>query len=187
MERSFKVYEYPIEVIKSYIDTSIENGESAVYIATTDKPYAYISDNFTNYELLEENGLSGYTMHYSAADNGGTIIVGKDDLALFAACPFSEDYLSERIDNTIVSFLSEKYDNVKLDGNDILIDGKKVVGTAGNGFNGMMMHMFLASFEDHSVLIDKICPSRHGKIPSHIDRELVDRDDLKNKILECLK
>ena len=28
-----------------------------MYIATTDKPYVYVPDNFTNYELLEENGL----------------------------------------------------------------------------------------------------------------------------------
>ena len=112
---------------------------------------------------FEAAGVTVYNLGY----NGGYIITSANDLSYVIVTPdigVSDDYYLRRI-KTIL----DKYcEGVTINHNDILIDGKKVIGSASYKVNGMNAFMFGASFTDYTDLIYQLCPPQTGKAPGYI-------------------
>lgn len=108
-------------------------------------------------------GVTVYNLGY----RGGYIITSANDLSYVIVTPdigVSDDYYLRRI-KTIL----DKYcEGVTINHNDILIDGKKVIGSASYKVNGMNAFMFGASFTDYTDLIYQLCPPQTGKAPGYI-------------------
>ena len=108
-------------------------------------------------------GVTVYNLGY----NGGYIITGANDLSYVIVTPdmgASDSYYLRRIK----SKLDQYCENVTINHNDILIDGKKVIGSASYKVNGMNAFMFAASFTDYTDLIYQLCPPKTGKAPGYI-------------------
>lgn len=112
---------------------------------------------------FEAAGVTAYNLGY----RGGYIITSANDLSYVIVTPdigVSDDYYLRRI-KTIL----DKYcEGVTINHNDILIDGKKVIGSASYKVNGMNAFMFGASFTDYTDLIYQLCPPQTGKAPGYI-------------------
>lgn len=181
------IYDIPVSEVMARLDQSILNQESCIYIANNDKPYAFIPDSFADNLLLESNGVTGYRMHYDAEHGGGVVIAGEKDLSFLVLRRFNGDSLSSYLLGNMAALLSSRFNHVAVDGNDILIDGIKVIGSAGNIINDMAIFMFIATFEDHTDLISRICPPRHGKIPSYINDCILTKQELKEHLIGWLQ
>lgn len=108
-------------------------------------------------------GVTVYNLGY----NGGYIITSANDLSYVIVTPdigVNDAYYLRRIK----TILDQYCEGVTINHNDILIDGKKVIGSASYKVNGMNAFMFGASFTDYTDLIYQLCPPQTGKAPGYI-------------------
>ena len=108
-------------------------------------------------------GVTVYNLGY----NGGYIITGANDLSYVIVTPdigVNDAYYLRRIK----AILDQYCEGVTINHNDILIDGKKVIGSASYKVNGMNAFMFGASFTDYTDLVYQLCPPQTGKAPGYI-------------------
>ena len=145
--------------------------------------YAFIPNDFENTEILEENGLVPLKIGYDARN--GVIISSDGDLRIYliyggdieVPCTVFLDFLKET--------LEDYFDNVVVDGNDILIDNKKVIGSVEFQYAGMNTVVFQCTFNDRVELIREICGVTQ-KTPGFIDPDIISPETLKDKFVEWL-
>ena len=181
------IYNVDLKDFNRALSVSIGDRETCAYFPDNDTKFAYVPISWNRQELFSQYGIIGYKLYYDAEEGGGVIIGGPDDLSFLIMTPFSNYDMSEYIISKLVEYLSTKFDNVSVDGNDILISNNKVIGTAGAIVNDMSIFMFMATFEDNTTIINELCPPRHGKIPTHIDTSILTKQELKEKIVEWLQ
>ena len=145
--------------------------------------YAFVPVEFTNFELLEQYGLTPLQIGYSGRN--GIIISDNGDLRIFLIYP---DSITVPVDYILEFFrtrIAKKYDNTIVDKNDILVAGKKVVGSA--EFSYMDMHAFVVqvTFNDNGELIRKICGETE-KVPGYLDPTIISPYTLKNSFTAWL-
>lgn len=171
------------------IGKSIANKEKCVYFQDEnfDKMYAYVPNSWNKQELFDKYGIIGYKMFYDSVEGGGVTIVSPGDLSYLIILPFEENQFINNFVNTMIEFLSTKFDSVVMDNNDILINGYKSITTAGNVINGMALFMSTISFVDNSEFINELCPPRHGKIPKPINNLVINKEEFKIKIMQWLQ
>lgn len=115
------------------------------------------NDNFTN------AGIPVYNLGYS----GGYIITGENDLSL-AIISHDVGMTPNYYLPKIKAVLDKYVDKVTVSGNDILIENKKVLGSAQFASNDMYAFVFGASFTDYTDLIYQLCSPQTGKAPGYI-------------------
>ena len=118
---------------------------------------------------------------YNLGYQGGYIITGENDLSLAIITHdlgIKPGYYLQRIK----AILDKYVDGVTIDNNDILINGKKVLGSAQFATNNMYAFVFGASFTDYTDLIYQLCPPQTGKAPGYITG--CTAEQLKSEIME---
>ena len=154
-----------------------------LYTIDCSEDYAFIPNDFDNTEILEENNLVPLKIGYDARN--GVIISSDGDLRIYlifdgdieVPCTIFLDFLKET--------LEEYYDNVVVDGNDILINNKKVIGTVEFRYADMNSVVFQCTFNDRVELIREICGNT-PKTPGFIDKNIISPETLKNKFIQWL-
>lgn len=79
--------------------------------------------------------------------------------------PKTIDVTFEYFLNRYVKFYSKYFDDVVIDNNDILINGKKIQGSIFFDSNDMYFYGTAISFIDRMDLIKKICKKQSIKVP----------------------
>ena len=127
---------------------------------------AIVGREFNDSERFIENNVYPVVFNYMR----GCIITGIDDLNFCLSIPKRLWFnLGEYILNKLKNFISLKNENVVIDGNDILVNNKKVVGLAvidNEYMNCIICHISLTNYID---LIYKLCPPHNGKEPGFIN------------------
>lgn len=118
---------------------------------------------------------------------GGSIVKGSEDFMMAIACQRRFRVTVAGILENIRNVLQNHTDRaVTVNGNDILVDGVKVSGTASWVNADTIMIGSYFSFSDKSALIREICPlPRTGKVPGYID--FVTREEFKKAIASWLQ
>ena len=150
----------------------VDTNETFVFKGNSNK-------NF-NMEYCIENKIPVYSIH----TNGGAIISMNGDFSFGICVP--KEYVGVRMDFVLkkVKEIFEQYTNrVEIKGNDILINDKKVLGSAIYRMNDMFMWVGHFSFVDSADLIKKICPES-VKEPSFISE--ITREQFKQEVLKWL-
>lgn len=159
--------------------------QTPAFLWTIDCPikYAFIPNDFENIDLLVGYGLEPLKIGYTAQN--GIIISSDGDLRIFLIYPGEIEILSEHFLGFFRDTLEEVYENVTIDKNDVLIDGKKVIGTV--LFPHMNMNVFVAqvTYTSNKALIKEIC-GETAKIPGKIDKTLISPYTLKNRFAQWL-
>lgn len=138
------------KVLEEVLDAHKRKGSTCLII-TQDSPVCYVGKDEYNKKYCEENNIPVYQIGYS----GGTIIAGKDDLTLGIVLnsPSRMNYFQDKLGN----WINDNFVNGKFVGNDFIIDGHKVVGTARRKTGGKTLYCIQVSFSVDLELIEKIC------------------------------
>lgn len=181
---NIEVYLTDMTEIEDRVEANVINKTPSVFIPLADTQFAWIGvRDSIDLELFNSYGVRPYNMRYI----GGTIISGPEDFSIAIITPASYgltcNYYTERIGR----FLSTRFDDVVVTGNDILLGGKKVAGAVVREVNDVLLFATQISFKDRSNVINMLCPPHGDKTPGCIDDSILTRDDLQNEILGWFK
>lgn len=131
-------------------------------------------------EYCDDNGVAVYPIF----TNGGCIVSSPGDFSVGISAPEGTGVNVAYILDHIAAILGEHMDSVTISGNDVLVGGKKVIGSASYNQNGMCMFVAHVSFTDSSALVEKICRKEAVKEPGCIGG--TSREDFKREVSEWL-
>ena len=176
------------------IETSPEKAIGDVLKTISErKPALLLAD--TEYTLVWNGNNSTFNETYCSECNipiyplstgGGTIVSTNGDLNIGICIPSSIINNAKFVLDKFVDIFS-KYTSktVDISGNDILVDGYKVLGSSTYDSNQMFMFITPVSFSDKTELISHICTKHSEKIPGFID--FMTRDELEGEVRTWLK
>lgn len=180
LDEYFKAKKYyeisclPFEIIETTPDQAISEvlgviaeKKTAMLFAVTDKTLVWNGNGSTfNDHFCEVCGIPVYPLH----TGGGTIVSTKGDLNIGICVPeqmgMDARFILERFADI---FRKHTDKTVEVSGNDVLVDGCKVLGSSTYNTNGMFAFITTVSFSDKTELIAYICTKHSEKQPSHID------------------
>ena len=156
---------------------------SAFLVDTTDTIVYINASKPFNEDYCIKNNLKMFKLPLG----GGTIVSGKDDIAIVFVLPDNLQTDSSFILTGIKEILGKYEDNVAIVDNDVLINGNKVCGITFLRNNGMVVYLSHFSFSNNSELINLIChsDSKPVKPPSYITG--LDKESLKMEVLKWLR
>lgn len=146
--------------------------------------YAFVPNRINDYSEIEKLGYVPVKLGYDSSN--GPILSSDGDLRIYLVYPANIDLYYDYFSNKIVSFLSERFSNVRLDHNDVMLDDKKIVGGAAVVMNEMKIVVFQINFVDKLSDIQTICGVTN-KVPGYIDSSIVSAEEFKNEFLSWLK
>lgn len=162
---------------------------SCGYAIDTGEKYAFVRNGYENENELIKRGFTIVKLGYNATNetsSSGLILSFDGDFRLYLLIPKYIDVL----DNMFLKKLNEYFIQIGLDsvvdGNDILVDNKKVCGSASFKAGGMKVFVYQVTFTDHLDEINEICGKRN-KIPGFIPQDVLTAYQLKDKFLEWIQ
>ena len=176
-----KVYYGDEDFIDTQLEQNIKNGADGIYIFTPKcEYYAFHGNDEIDYDECAELGVRPLEVYY----RGGTIIGSKDDLGILLVIPKDISLTSDDIMKKVIEIVHTDCPEAIRSGNDILVDGDKVMGCMERNVGNHFIWAAQFSFADHSELISKICKKEQKKKPSTF-RGLT-KDKLVREVLEWL-
>lgn len=164
---NFEVIETtPEQAIMDVLKT-INSKKTAVLFADTKYTLVWNGDN----SEFNENYCSDCNIPiYPLQTGGGTIVSTEGDLNVGICIPNNIGVTAQYLMNGLANIF-RKYTNkpVEVKGNDILVDGYKVLGSSTYNINEMFMFITPISLSEKSELVKNICQKHSEKQPSHID------------------
>lgn len=155
---------------------------NTLLINNSSEPCVYTGNSEFNVKYCEDNKIEIVSFGYS----GGTIVTSPKDVGFLFI--LDKGSLSEHLRKKFSSWITLSVKKSEVLGNDILIDGMKVVGTAEKTIGDKKLYYFQTSFSVDLDLIKNICSKEMVKTP----RGLLDfgdknRDDLIKEVLSWLQ
>ena len=178
-----KVYFIDVKNITMGLEEAIKNKQYGIYLSYSDGIYAFHGTEPIDYELCSQLGICVAELFH----NGGTIIGSSKDLGIEIVAPASIDLNSNYIMENIHRIISKYIEGAIIDGNDILVDGEKVMGSMQRKVDGVFVWAAQFSFEDHSDIISQICKKQSTKKPGYINSTLLSRGLCETEVLRWLQ
>lgn len=118
---------------------------------------------------------------------GGTIILspGDVDIGIFTYDFSGHDY-RDQIISEILSLLNLNEVSISQDGNDILVNDKKIIGFGSRRYGNILYTAIHISINADLDLIKKICTKPMKKIPGSLSDYGITSNDIKNIIYKVL-
>ena len=143
-----------------------------------------LNDNTLNEDFLKTQ--TDITQYY-APFFGGVVLIGEEDtLIYFNITKTNKELFEKYLFNNLKNFLSKYFSNVEVKRNDVLIDGKKVIGAASRGDNNFISFVRFASFKDRTELLKKLVNKENGKTPGFIDPTILSKDIFEREVISWL-
>ena len=174
----FEVVEATAPEAIGVIQSTLTQGKTALLFAKTDFTLVWNGNGGSvNEEYCTECGIPIYPYY----TGGGTIVSTAGDLNI-GICYSQNDLLDSRYILKKFADLFRKYTNkaVLISGNDPLVGGIKMLGSATYLKNGMFMFVTSVSLSEKEELISAICEKHSTKQPGHID--FIDADTLRQEV-----
>lgn len=164
----------------------IQSKEYVVVDADTDTTCVHLGqgkDTVIDMDYCMEHGIEIYPYD----GYGGAIVSGKGDYSLTMVLPDNIDIGAPVVLNQIKTLLLQHFNDVEVQGNDVLLDGKKVVGATTAQADGVVFLGFAVSFAIQPTVVTAVCGTpRTGKQIGNIDPEIYSREQFKKELLEWL-
>lgn len=182
-----KVYSVEPKDAMPTLRTLVSNhqfGIVSVYTTETCVHHGRDDSKFLNYDYCSVNNIPIYT--YDSF--GGNIVATEGDYSLALLVPQSTDITVSFVLENIKRILSKHLKDVTIDNNDILVDGKKVVGITNFGTDDIFFSICHFSMSPKSDLILNICGEpTTNKTPWYIDSDLLTTEELMGEMLSWLQ
>ncbi len=142
------------------------------------------TEKLLNKEYCDEHNIPIY--NYNSF--GGNIVATKEDYGVAFFLPTSIDMSTQLTLENIVLILGKYFTNITIEGNDILINDKKVIGSGSFGNDKTMCILLYFSMSDKGDLISNICgdPSTN-KMPGYINTNILSAEQLIKEVLSWLQ
>ncbi len=125
---------------------------------------------------------------YSYDSFGGNIVATEGDYSIALVVPQSIDISAEFVLNHTRAILEKYFKHVDIQGNDIMIDNKKVCGATSFGTNDIFFLIYHFSMSDKAELIHTICGDPTSeKTPGYIDTSILSTQKLMEEMLLWLQ
>lgn len=164
----------------------IQNKQCAVIDADVENNCVHIGfgkDTVINTEYCKQHNIEVYPYD----GYGGAIVSGTGDYNLTLIFSDNIDIDTSVILKQIQRILSKYFDDVIVDSNDILIDGKKVMGATYAHANNMVFLGVAFAFVYQPDIVTAICGTpKTGKEIGCINPEILSRDQFKKELLSWL-
>lgn len=177
------IHETTMDNIESRVEAAVMSKTPSIWIPTADEVFVWHGNEPIDAELCIELGVHIYNMNYI----GGTIVSGPEDLSFAIIVPESIDVGTSYVLEKIKMAMSKYLDDVVIDGNDILVDSMKVLGSMNRRVNGIYVFACQISYADRTEYIKKLCSKQSVKIPGFIDSSKLPKQVLKNEVLGWLR
>ncbi len=172
-----------VSTLTTELEKAVREEKYGIYISVSDGLYAFHGTDQINYELCEKLGICVAELYHQ----GGTIIGSNDDLGIEIVAPIDLGLDNCYILNKFYEIISNYIENVTIDGNDILVDGKKVMGSMRRNVGKTFVWAAQISFNDYSDIIAQVCNKQSVKKPSYIDNSKLSRNQLEKEVLAWLQ
>lgn len=118
---------------------------------------------------------------------GGTIVLspGDVDIGIFTKGYSGQEY-RDKIIKKVIKLIEPSGAQIIEEGNDVLVDGKKVIGHGSRMYGEILYTAIHISINADLELIKKICTKPTKKIPGSLSDYGIKAEDLKNIIYEVL-
>ena len=149
-----------------------------IYLPRPSKTWAWLGAN--KLDRVDQEGLLSEGIEIANMGwPGGTIISGKDDLQISVILPRELNVNSKLFQQKYAELV-----NADPTDNDILVDGKKVIGTSDFLTDDLYVFVSEITFMDHRDIIAKYCPPTSGKMPSFITN--ITKEEFEEEVLKWL-
>lgn len=172
-----------VATLTTELEKAVREGKYGVYISVADGIYAFHGTDAIDYELCEALGVCVAELFHQ----GGTIIGSNADLGIEIVAPAELDLDSNYIMNKFYEIIRKYVDSATIDGNDILVNGEKVMGSMCRHVGKTFVWAAQVSFNDYSDIIAKVCNKPVAKKPSYIDNAKLSREQLEKEVLAWLQ
>lgn len=180
-----------MEIIKTTFDEAIdlvtniisEQKEACVY-CISDENCAIVGSNFgANIQEIERCGIrSGQINH-----EGGTIIASPGDVQIGILTEgYSGHVYRDIIINGIIDKLKANNHDAILEGNDILVNGRKVVGFGSRMFGKILFTAIQVSIDINLDLIKSICTKPMTKMPDGLKNYGITTQDILDILFDTI-
>lgn len=172
-----------------YIDLSLsqqyflDKKPALLYTINCSVNYVFVPQEFTDVNKLWNLGLTPVKLGYRYKDE--VIISSDGDLRIFLIYPKEINVTPEYILGFFRSELADIYDGVEMRGEDILISGKKVMGSAEFLKGDMKVFIAQVSYNDPSRLLEKIY-GKTAKPFGCVDARFISPYELKDRFVKWL-
>ena len=178
-----EVYRIPLEDFAEVVEDAIISEKYGIYIPVCNGLYAYHGDDDIDYDECRDLNLRIVELKY----RGGTIVGSGDDFSIEIIMPSYIGLDSGDIITKISDILSACIDGVEISGNDILVNGKKVMGSMERLVGNVYVWAAQISFGEYDQYIERVCKKKSKKKPSKIDRNKLTRDRLEHEVISWLQ
>ena len=122
-------------------------------------------------EIYEDKAAEEGVAVLRTACLGGTLIEGENDVHFIFMLPqgYAFSYDLGYFNNRVLKLLKKYEPTVYIDGNDFMLEGKKVGGAAIVNMTGTQVYAVGISGEDYTDLVEKIIPPRSIKKVGWLD------------------
>lgn len=192
-DKLFKsVKELNLDIVPISSEQIEEKGGALIYqYFIQNKPYflynIHLNNDIIFLPLSSENRYDGFTVlkpGYNCEPNKGNIMTFDNDLDIVILLPKEFSLFFKYMKEEIIKFLSECTDKeIISDGNDILINGEKISGSASFENNDYIAIMYHVSFANKTDIIRNAFPNSEKKA-GHID--FITAENLLEHILSWL-
>lgn len=159
----------------------IQNRKETFVYGVADDYVVLKGNNVINDEYCKEHNLSVY----NSKNMGGAIIIGAGDVE-FDIFRYDGWEDGEYYSSKILLFLKTKINNISIENNDFLIDGKYKVGSFSsvNLGDGFIYTGFHFSLNVNLEYIKNICTKPMNKIPKGLSEFGITTDEIKEFIIK---
>ncbi len=173
----------PMDTVIAEFIEAVKNQEPSVWIPFADSVFVWHGDDVIDEDLCARLGVK---IHQMPNFIGGNIISGPQDFSMTVAMPSSIDITTEYMLEKMKTIMDKYIDGIVIDGNDFMLNGRKVMGVMNLRTNGMYLFATHVSYVDYTDYIDQICKKPAQKTPGFIDEAKLPRDVLQREVLEWL-
>lgn len=179
-----EVYEVDIETLTTELENAVQNGRYGIYISVSKKGlYAFHGSDELDYNLCNELGICVAEVFHQ----GGTIIGSSEDLGIEIVAPQEIGLDSQYILSKFLEIIKKYEDSAVISGNDILINGEKVLGSMQRGVGDAFVWAAQISYGEYDEIIQKVCSKKSKKKAGRIKHKSLNKNLLKGEILKWLQ
>lgn len=157
---------------------------AACIVPIEDLTVNYGNQNDIDIDFCNENNIPTFYINRS----GGAIVLFPGNIAIDAIYTTTSYQMEFNFLSDFKKYLRTKNIEAVIDGNDLLADGKKVIGAVGQvlpePFLGLTYMGFSISINSNSELIDKICTKPMNKIPGALSDYGITTEEIMDWVLD---